>query len=140
MTVVWNPNLLAVAGVMMTMAGLGLLARAVLLGSDGADSQHVLAQRRVSMCFAVPLGMLGLLVMGAAEVVSIGLTPFVVITMLALAFTLLMFAALESTLADRLVAKATTHAAPPRLALIAPRAEPAQVAVSLHADPVASAG
>ncbi len=139
MTVVWNPNLLAVAGVMMTMAGLGFLARAVLLGSDGSDAQLALAQRRVSTWFAVPLGMIGLLALGAAQVVSLGLTPFVVITMLALAFTLLMYAALESTLVDAVVAKATARSAPPRLALIAPRAEPAPLA-PLHADPVASAG
>lgn len=140
MTVVWNPNLLAVTGIMMTMAGLGFLARAILLGSDGPDAQHALAQRRVSTWFAVPLGMLGLLAMGAAQVVSMGLTPFVVITMLALAFTLVMFAALESTLVDAAVAEATSRAAPPRLALVAPRTEPAPVAPPLHADPVASAG
>jgi hypothetical protein len=120
MTVVWNPNLLAVAGVMLTMAGLGLLARAVLAGTEGDEAKRIAARRRVDIWFAVPLGMLGLAMIGAAQVVSVGLTPFVVITMLALAFTLILYAMIEGSLVEALTGESLARRHQPRLAQIAP--------------------
>lgn len=123
MSVVWNPNLLAVAGVMMTMAGLALFAKAILVEPAATTNDAIrraMAQRRVDLGFALPLAMSGLLAIGSAQLVSVGPTPFIVVLLLVLAFTLLLYAMLEATLVDVMVADAAYQPSQSKLALIAP--------------------
>jgi hypothetical protein len=57
MATVWDPNLLAVAGLIITACGLGLLGRAVLsaVSASSASAPHAASKARVDLAFAAPM-------------------------------------------------------------------------------------
>lgn len=121
MTTVWNPNLLAVAGLIITACGLGLLAKGLLSAvSSGASARHVAAKTRVDLGFAAPMLILGLVVLASAQFVSAGPTPAITSLLLAAAFGLLLYGLIESSLVESMVA--IPEATSTKLKLIAPPA------------------
>lgn len=121
MTTVWNPNLLAVTGLIITACGLGLLGKALLsaVSTETAVAHRAAAKTRVDLSFAAPMLLAGIFVLASAQFVSSGLTPMITSILLVAAFALLLYALLEGSIVDGLVA-APAEATATTLKLIAP--------------------
>lgn len=131
MIAIWNPNLLAAAGIIIIACGLGLFAKAMLSAVSGSigGSRRAVAQTRVDLAFAAPILLLGLVTLAAAQFVASGLNPALTTLLLATAFALLLYALGEGSLVERALG-VPAEAAPQRLKLIAPSPAPIMVADS----------
>jgi len=114
MVTIYNPNILAVAGLIITACGLGFLAKAILASTmaataDASQPKRDAATARVDLAFAAPVIIAGIVTMAAAQFVSSALSPIITALLLATAFALVLYAGYESLLADS--GTTTTHAA-----------------------------
>lgn len=140
MVTIYNPNILAVAGLIITACGLGFLAKAILAstltGAETAAPRRAAATARVDLAFAAPVIILGILTMAAAQFVSSALSPVITALLLATAFALLLYAGYEALLVDGDAAQSNAAQSQPsaRLKLIA---APATVAPQITAQPTA---
>ncbi|MFN3868724.1 MAG: hypothetical protein ACK4MF_06625 [Hyphomicrobiaceae bacterium] len=126
MVTIYNPNILAVAGLIITACGLGFLAKAILASTmtasaDAAHAKRAAAAARVDLAFAAPVIIAGIVTMAAAQFVSSALSPVITALLLAMAFGLVLYAGYEALLTDSgaTSAAAAQAAGASRLKLIA---------------------
>lgn len=124
MVTIYNPNVLAAAGLIIMACGLGLLAKSVLSSSsleDGPRLKRAHAASRIDLAFAVPFLVAGIVALAASQFVLSGLTPWITAILLLAAFGLVLYAGYEGLMVDGNPALAVVDAAAPasRLKLIA---------------------
>lgn len=134
MTLVSNPNGLLIASALFALSGLAILARALFesYGSSG-DAAPSPSQNKIAALLGAPLIAIGLFLNGAGQFATGPMGPGLACLLLALAFTLLMYAMSAGSFDDD-VATASVGAvasdAAPRL-LVQP---PKLIAVESSAD------
>ncbi|MCB1519078.1 MAG: hypothetical protein KDJ37_00720 [Hyphomicrobiaceae bacterium] len=145
MSTVWNPNLLAVAGLIVTACGTGFLGKAILsttsMMQDPVIARRAKAQTRVDLAFGLPMLLAGFVILASAQFVALGPTPFITALLLLAAFALLVYGGIEGNIVEALVGPDEAKAAPSKLKLIAPPATmaPAVGPVEASADSLAAA-
>lgn len=106
MTFVSNPNGLLIASSLFALGGIAILARAfwatAAVTQSDAESRQRKNEALVASWFGFPLLGLAVFLNGAAQFASVSLGAGLTILLLALAFVLLFYAALEGSFADAL--------------------------------------
>ncbi|MEQ1653048.1 MAG: hypothetical protein ABL897_11210 [Hyphomicrobium sp.] len=133
MTLVSNPNGLLIASTLFALSGLAVLARAFWASLAATQSDAEKKQRKsealVASWFGFPLVGLGAFLNGAGQFASGPIGAGLTCLLLALAFALLLFAALEGTLTDIFNEKTSVASEQARRPLLAP---PKLIAVEVH--------
>lgn len=106
MTLVSNPNGLLVASALFALAGLAVLARAFFTAyaapAHSDDKAQQKNQAKVALLFGMPMLAAGLFLNAAGQFATGPMGAGLTCLLLALAFTLLVYAMMESSLADEM--------------------------------------
>lgn len=135
MSTIAEPNWLAVSASLFALCGTGFLVNAFVKGNNPSTDPDVrnrsVAERDLSTAFGVPLLGIGVLLHAVSQIAHAQLSPLITSMLLALAFALLMFLALDDLIIDAIRQKNQPRQKAPKLALIAPpTAAPAVEAVA----------
>lgn len=125
MTVVANPNGVLIASTLFALSGIAVLARAYLSAVSPAASDAEKFRRqnetKVAGWFGLPILGTGLFLQGVGQFVSSPLGAGLTFLLLGLAFTLLIYAAINDLLVDQMpVSQDAVAAEPARRPLPAP--------------------
>lgn len=119
-----DPNWLGVAAAFFMISGLGILARAFLVGKAPADSPEARdadSRRGVNLWIGGPLLASGFFMQAVSQVGQFPPSVFITVAMLTLAIGLMLYLCLEDTLADLYQDRvAEKPVRPARLALLPP--------------------
>lgn len=115
MTSLASPHGLAVAGALFMLGGVAILGAALLnratLGSLKTSFDNP-AKLGVAAWFALPMLAFGLFLQAAGNMAAVSIGPGLTALLLALSFTLLMYATLDETIAEALERKPVLSAKP----------------------------
>ena len=115
MTSLASPHGLAVAGALFMLGGVAILGAALLnratLGSLKTSFDNP-AKLGVAAWFALPMLAFGLFLQAAGNMAAVSIGPGLTALLLALSFTLLMYATLDETIAEALERKSVLSATP----------------------------
>lgn len=119
-----DPNWIAVTAALLSACGIGFLAKTVMTESHPSSSAEQrsqdAAQRRVSMTMGAPLLGAGLFTHALSQLATSTLNPLIVCLLLGLAFSLLIYAAVEDLAVDAVQNSTRPARSPARLALLPP--------------------
>jgi hypothetical protein len=126
MTLTPNPNGLLIASTLFALSGIALFAKTVLYSKATPHTnaeryaQHI--DNRVASWFALPMLGVGAFLHGVGQLTASPLGAGLICLILALALTLILYAALEGSIADALMANTAreSESEPPRQLLAAP--------------------
>lgn len=142
MSTIADPNWLAVSASLFAMCGTGFLVNAFVKGdnpsTDTEARNKTIAERDLSIAFGVPLLGIGVLLHAVSQIAHAHLSPLITSMLLALAFLLLMFLALDDLLIDAMRQKNQPRQKTPKLALIAPPSPAPAVESVAAAEPQAA--
>ncbi len=122
MTSIANPNWLAISAIFFIVIGLGILARAFIGGPEDQSDSDVRSttssRQHVNLWTGGPLLAIGFFAQAASQLGSVPFNGFIVLTLLALAFGLLLYGLAEDTLADLYRDRSDLKTKPAKLAVV----------------------
>ncbi|MDX2308678.1 MAG: hypothetical protein NW216_10600 [Hyphomicrobium sp.] len=129
MSTIASANWLAIAGALYALCGVGFLAKAALTHASPEasvpDRLATQSRREVNMWFGLPILAAGFLMQAMGGMGAVGFNVVFATLMLLLAFSMLVFAAIEDQLADAFGPRLAAARGKPNIALLpSPANEP----------------